>query len=816
MQSSFPIRSIQFGFWLSVWFWLVAQTAVATQYPTYSCDATAHFCQSFVHDTQGVAMLASPNAAAPIARGVLNHHTSRQTLVYQAGRSGGPVIQFADTAFKQLGTGDFYYEALLRPFANSTTDRETVYLTLKPANADFVYALGLKAGASIYTSKVELSRLSTNQVQVLQEQAVPIVLGPQEGTDGQWYLLRIERRQGVVHLFLNNQLLFSESTLAMQAIESAGLWSYNRSFELDYVRVGAEVGSTPVVDLKGLENQPLQGYVGDRLEFPWQSTDGEWTNLTPDLVKLESNAQTFKLTLLKPGAASVMLRSKSQPQLFKQLQLQIAPAFVLPTEAATPLVQRFMPAHGSEVAADTLLSLTFDHPIKLNPNGAVRIYQLQSGQPAQLVDEIKTGEEIDAFGSSALQKYRTVRRSLLWVNGHTLLIKPHSQRLQAGARYQVVVAKDLVTMDNGEPFAGIGFAAQWLFSVKPSPKADKVLRVAPDGSADFNTIQGALDFVMSADHDQVVKRIELAPGTYQELLYLTGVPALTIAGAGAGNTQIEFINYDSLNSGLGLGVKPVAGHAAGGRSVFMIEDVGQLTLQGLSVINRHQRQEGLRNQAETIYFNSTGKLIALHSHFISEQDTLMLKGMSYFRDCLIAGNVDFIWGMNYLSLFEQNEIRSVGNSVHDPKSVYAEGSYILQARTVSVDAPGFIFINNRFTQATGPTGHAIRPGSTFIARSAGRPAYIDNVYLLNNQLDTHMAPQGWAGPLQQEPVANPARPTRYSGWREFGSSNLQGQPLDLGQRKYGVVLDQAQLPYQNAAEVLQQHWPDFDVSLLAR
>lgn len=803
---------------------MVAQTsiaaptrAVATQYPTYACDPSAVFCQSFSKNTDGMTLLASPTAAMPLARGQLHHDASRQTLVYQAGRSGGPVFSVAENALKQLGGADFYFEALLRPFANSTTDRETVYLTLKPANADFWYAVGLKAGASIYTSKVELVTLAPDKVAVLQERAMPIVLGAQHAQDGQWYLLRVERRQGGLHVFLNNELMFSQAATSVgTTFESAGVWSYNRSFELDYLRVGVAAGANAMVDLHGLNNQPLQGYVGDRLQFPWQSTDGEWINLTPELVKLESNAKTFSLTLLQPGNASVVLRSQSQPHVFKQLQLLIAPTLVFPSQTPLQIVQQLTPAPGSEVAADTLLSLTFDRPIVVNSKGAARIYQLQAGQPAQLVDEIKTGEEIDVFGSATLQKFRTVRRPMIWAQNNKLLIKPHSQRLKPGARYQVVLAKDLVTFQSGAPFAGVGFDADWAFSVRPAPTVQAVLRVSPDGSTDFQTVQGALDFVMSLNNPQAVKRIELAPGTYDELLYLTGVSQLSIVGAGAETSRIEFQNYDSLNSGLGVGVAPVAGHTAGGRSVFMIEEVGHLTLQGLSVVNRHQRQEGLRNQAETIYFNSKGKLIALDSHFISEQDTLMLKGMSYFRHCLIAGNVDFIWGMNYLSLFEQNEIRSIGNSVQDPTSVYAEGSYILQARTVSLDAPGFIFINNRFTQAKGPSGHAIRPGSTYIARSAGRPAYIDNVYLLDNQFDSHMAAQGWAGPLQQEPQANPEQPSSHRGWREFGSRNLQGQPLDLRQRKYGLVLTEDQLPYNNSTEVLQQHWPDFDWSLLSR
>ena len=681
--------------------------------------------------------------------------------------------------------------------------------------------MGLKAGSSIYTSKIELATIRHSQVTVLQEVALPLVLGSQDGSDGQWYLLRVERRQGILRVYLHNQLLLTDTSLGDRSLSHAGIWSYNRSFELDYLRLGVHAATGPQLTLQQLENQPLRVYQHQQSEqFRWQvsgvaASDIRFVNLTPQRLKIESEAASFRLHYLSPGPASLLLQSKSQPHIFKQIQLKIEPALTFPTTTAVDLQHRLSPTPDSQVPADTLLQVTFEQDIDVAPTGAARIYLVQPAQARQLVDEIHPGLELDAFGSVRLDKYRTVRRPLIWSQGRTLFIKPHSHRLQPGMRYQVELSAGLVQQNSGASFDGIGKDADWLFSTRPAPAAKAVLSVAADAKADFATLQGALNFVMTQPATSVVQRIELAAGIYHEPLYLTGVDKLTIAGAGAALSQIEFSNYESLNSGLGLGVKPVPGHSAGGRSVFFIDDVAQLTLQQLSIKNLHQRRENLRNQAETIYFNSTGRLIALNSHFISEQDTLMLKGTSYFRHCLIAGNVDFIWGQNYLSLFDQNEIRSVGNSVQPSHTEFVEGSYILQARTISPEAPGFIFINNRFTSFPGPSGSKISPGTTFIARSAGRPAYVDQVLLLHNQFDSHIAAQGWAGPLQDEPVANPATPTPHSGWREYGSRNLAGQPLQLQQRKYGLVLTADTLPYSTAEEVLQRHWPDFDFALLA-
>ncbi|WP_240222050.1 pectinesterase family protein [Rheinheimera hassiensis] len=792
------------------------------KYPDYKCQqGSTGYCQSFEQLATGLTFFSATDAPAGQPNGKLTVHSQRHSLQFKAGRIGGHLLQVDAKALHNVDMNDFFYEVLLRPYANSTTDRETLYLTLKDSNSDRYYAAGLKVGSSVYTSKLELGIVQDNKVQVLAEKALPIVLGAQDDVDGQWYLLRLERRGGMLKVYLNSELLLSDDSIGDTRLQQPGIWSYNRSFELDYLQVGNGELTTPHIDLQQHENQPLVGYQHEQSQpVQWQVSGGAaqdivLKNLSPSVVKLLPQNGSFILQYLQPGQGSVLLQSKSQPHIFKQLHIRVLPALQFPAKTAATLLDSAYPPRNSRVSADTLLRLTFEQDINLADNGAVRIYQLENGKPTALVDEIKAGPEIDAFGSLRDNKYRSLNRRLIWSSGNTLLIKPHSGKLEPGKQYQVRVSAGLVSYHNDTaPFLGVGADADWRFSVKPAPAANAVMHVAADGSADFNTLQGALDFVMSAADGDKVEKIKLAAGVYHEPLYLYGVKNLTIEGAGASQSHIEFTNYDSLNSGLGLGFNIVAGHSAGGRSVFMVEDVAQLVLKQLSIKNLHQRREGVRNQAETLYFNSNGKLIVTDSVFVSEQDTLMLKGLSYFYRCLIAGNVDFIWGQNYLSLFEQNEIRSVGNSVKNPGSEYAEGSYILQARTISEDAPGFIFINNRFTSAAGPTGNRIRPGSTFIARSAGREMYVDNVLMLNNQLDNHIGAQGWAGPVNHEPLANPVMPGVNAGWREYGSVDLQGKPLDFTGRKYGRVLTAEELPFKNSRAILQRYWPDFDYALL--
>jgi pectate lyase len=108
-----------------------------------------------------------------------------------------------------------------------------------------------------------------------------------------------------------------------------------------------------------------------------------------------------------------------------------------------------------------------------------------------------------------------------------------------------------------------------------------------------------------------------------------------------------------------------------------------LTLENLTLRNTTQRGNTRSGQAETVYFNSDGgRLVAKNASFFSEQDTIQVKGYAWFWRTLIEGNVDFIWGANRAALFEESELRSVGDSGNP-----ASGGYVVQARTVSGKTP---------------------------------------------------------------------------------------------------------------------------------
>jgi len=215
-----------------------------------------------------------------------------------------------------------------------------------------------------------------------------------------------------------------------------------------------------------------------------------------------------------------------------------------------------------------------------------------------------------------------------------------------------------------------------------------------------------------------------------------------------------------------------------------------VTLDTLTLRNTMLRSTTASSQAETLYFsNDSGRLIARNASFLSEQDTLQLKGYAWFHNSLIAGNVDFIWGGNRVAVFEASEIRSVGDTANS-----TGGGYVVQARTVSAADKGFVFLNSRLTHGPGPGPLAadVPLGSTYLARSPGLSTSDDNIAFVNCQMDGHIIPTGWAYNVGGQPIPNPAIASAASGWREYGTTDLSGLPVNLAVRLGGYVLSDSE------------------------
>ena len=428
---------------------------------------------------------------------------------------------------------------------------------------------------------------------------------------------------------------------------------------------------------------------------------------------------------------------------------------------------------GMNACVDSYLTLTFETAPALGTSGKIRIID-GNGNEADMIDisdmDAIAGGKPELTASSpfttamdavkAGSYYRIVYYNAVKVEGNTVTIRLHSGKLDFGRTYSVEIDPEAIVADGFEGISG----DEWTFSVMEKPDVDGTVTVG-DKDCDFMTVQGAVNFAVGSYGQTAAVTIDVSDGIYEEPLYIRYKDNLTIRGEGAEGTVIRFDNcYDYINSvGSGVRAVPAIGEPVGtpgGRSVILVENCDMLRFEDISLENSH----GDGCQAEVIYFNSDdGRLVAVDCRFSSEQDTIELKGWSFFSGCTITGDVDFIWGYPKTALFHSCEIRS------------CDAGYIVQARC-DRGYKGMVFMDCSIV-----ADHNVADGKVYLARSGGKSSEYDNVAYINCVMDSHIAASGW----HSEKTPNPARADAVNGWKEYGTMDIHGTPADLSGRYYG-------------------------------
>ena len=782
----------------------------------FSCedDSSLYFCDDFSSgNTDNWHLLAQPdNTEGAIGSfDIYTSDTGNDMLRYTAGGAGGEIIQLTDEAMAQIpDTADYYVEARIRPRQNSTTANKQLYFTARYDSAGNWYGGGLNLQNSSSSTRVEIAISTDGSINRPVQASTPLLLGEKDGTDGVWYRVRFDLVGDTLTVYLDGEEMGSISDTTFTAKGLIGMFTNNRSFEMDDFKVG-DPSVKPVqltLDYKDTEwnatttTDPLIVYVtavqNDGI------TDDTFTVTSSDesVVSVAIDGPNVTLTPAAAGSATVTFTSGSDPTLVRSVGVLVTEGFVMPTGDYGDLTGRTSPAIAATNAyVDGRLSITFDSAPVLAEVGEVRIYDAADDTVA---DVITLGGDIDALGYTGQDRLRRVNYRPFKVDGNTLTIVPHTNALGYDKTYYVAIGEGVVTGTqlNGSDFTGMGKTAGWQFTTQEIGPSGSEVTVDDDGLADFRTVQGALNYVMENVAKDTAATITVKSGMYNELLYVRNKNNLTIEGEDRDNTVIYYNNYESFNGGTGGSEAPGTGTPNGGRSVFLVESADNLVLNNFTLKNSHTRNNVDSNQAETIYFNSSHRLIANNMNFISEQDTLLLKGYSWFYNTLVAGNVDFIWGYATAALFEESEIRTIGDSKYG-SDVTSPGGYVLQARVQNADDPGFVFLNSDFTHGPGPLGTTVEAGSTYIARSGGNSSYYDNITLVNNTFGEHIAAVGWAyNGINGQPQPNPDPATANAGWREYGSMDSQGNALDLSARAGGYLLSETEVAdYSTRASV---------------
>ena len=199
------------------------------------------------------------------------------------------------------------------------------------------------------------------------------------------------------------------------------------------------------------------------------------------------------------------------------------------------------------------------------------------------------------------------------------------------------------------------------------------------------------------------------------------------------------------------------------------ENCTSVTLKNFTIENTHVKtcdDASLGNQAEAICFHCpNGKLYCEGMRFLSRQDTIHVKGISHFKNCYVAGDVDFIWGYCDTSVFEKCTLHTIADNRGNDRP-----AYVLQSRALN-GKPGFVFIDCDFTAEDRGKNAQI-----FIGRSqgTGKPNSLDrwdSIALVNCKISDLYDKALWTDEDGIRAVY-PEMGSAMVGWRQFGTKIL--------------------------------------------
>ncbi len=457
---------------------------------------------------------------------------------------------------------------------------------------------------------------------------------------------------------------------------------------------------------------------------------------------------------------------------------------ILLTACSDPKQEFFPAKHAKDVNPDTRLAINFMSEPTIGTHGMIRVWDADTNvvvdsldlsipagpteptklpkppygwepynynQPRRTNADTKAGTPSGVAGPTTNAYQLTIIGGFtdgfhfhpIIVTGTKAEIYLHNNLLEYGKRYYVTIDDGVLTTAEND-FHGISKADGWSFTTKKQgPEADcRYLTVNADGSGDFTTVQGALDYV--PDFSDEAWTIYIHNGNYEELVYFRNKTNLTIEGESREGVHIHYPNNEVFNPHPDdVATNEYVGTFPSRRAAFMADNCTDLVMRNLTISTT------LRGQAEGLLL--MGERIKLEYVFINGSgDALQANGSCYFYKCRIKGDGDTILGRGPC-FFEQCKLISRGP--------------FMWIRNFSEESRGNIFYRCRF-------------------KGLGRGAVLartDNKYpaceavLLNCQIE-NIEPIGWG--------RMPDDKARLHYW-EYNTTDTDDRPIDTSMRAEG-------------------------------
>ena len=342
-------------------------------------------------------------------------------------------------------------------------------------------------------------------------------------------------------------------------------------------------------------------------------------------------------------------------------------------------VIRMVPANGAtNVDIDTHLRLTMAEDVTIGQKGFISVYDKQTGRLVDRLDMSIPAGPTEPQPSNPLARYTPVPYQYkvqhvtnrntkagtpsganAWDNsryqldiiggfsdgfhfypvitkGRQVTIYLHHNMLEYGHEYYVTIDKEVI-----EGFGGLKGKRGWTFKTKEKgpDERQRLLTVAADGTGDFSTLQGAMDFIpdsLATEADRY--HVFVKNGDYEELVYFRNKRFVTIEGESLGGVLIHYRNNEVFNPHpADIKTNEMKGTFPSRRAAFAIDNCGDLILRNLTIRTDGKGQaEGLLVNGERNFFENV--------HIVGDGDALQANGSCYWLNCRIDGGGDTILG----------------------------------------------------------------------------------------------------------------------------------------------------------------------------
>ena len=420
-------------------------------------------------------------------------------------------------------------------------------------------------------------------------------------------------------------------------------------------------------------------------------------------------------------------------------------------------VTALFPAPGaSGVCPDPPLRITFNGTPSLGTTGKIQVFSAAGGAVASV--DLAASTVTDTIGGTAFVLLRPV-----YVDGNAVVVYLKTKALAYGQTYYVNVDAGAIKPSGGGTFSVSG-ATAWRFTTAAAAPSDlSALTVALDGAGPFCTVQGATDALPA--NNTATARITINAGIYHEIVHVSKKSNITLHGQDRAQTMLVGTNNNS-QQGSNAGTS--------NRSLLGFDGTNGLVIENLTIKNLTP-QDG--SQAEALRLQSCDKCIVRDADIWSLQDTLLWSGRIYAENCLIVGNVDYVWGTG-AAYFDKCELRTVGRTGVIVQSRNAAGAY------------GYVFVDSKLTVDAASKNNmlaridvSVYPGS--------------HVAYINCQM-TGVASAGWT-------VTGGSATSSLRFW-EYQSTDAAGNALNVSGRSDGVQISASQAAMMRDPSVVLNGW----------